>query len=84
MAYIHQYLKFVSFKEKNMGGWGEVFSKIFDFIPGRKESLANKISKLERQLDVLQKISNPDASDKLRYNIVAEQLRQARELAKNN
>lgn len=29
-----------------MGGWGDVLSKIFNWIPGRKESKANELERL--------------------------------------
>lgn len=38
-----------------MSGWGSVFGKLFDWVPGRKESKLTKIDKLLRENAQLQK-----------------------------
>jgi hypothetical protein len=57
-----------------MVGWGDVFGKVFDWIPGRKETRANRIEKLEREQDELQK--KPATPDNIkRMGVIADQLR---------
>lgn len=36
-----------------MAGWGNVFGKIFDWLPGKDEATRNKIEKLKRQYNEL-------------------------------
>lgn len=60
----------------------DVLKKIFDWIPGRRESYRNTIERIEREMDDLQKqgLSGPRAD---KYERLAKQLRDIRRKTKN-
>lgn len=62
--------------------WGNVFGKIFDWLPGRRESYRNKIEEIEREMDSLirQGLSGSRAD---KYERLAQRLRDIRRKAKN-
>jgi len=37
-----------------MAGWGTIIGKIFDWIPGRKESMLNRIKSIKEEMHELQ------------------------------
>lgn len=37
-----------------MPGWGDVFGKIFDWLPGRKESMLNRIRAIKEEMHAIQ------------------------------
>lgn len=65
-------------------GWGTAIGKIFDWIPGRKENLRNKIDNVKREMAGLSK-KKPfllvDADD---YAKLADKLRVYEQACKNN
>lgn len=67
-----------------MAGWGDFFGKIADWVPGRKESIANRIENLKRKLNEIQNRKPYSSRDAIEYGNIAEQLRQAEQQAKNN
>lgn len=52
-------------------GWGSAVGKLFDWLPGRRESMVNKIESLKKEMDsVIQK----KPFDPARYERLAMQL----------
>ena len=54
-----------------MAGWGSAIGKLFDWLPGRRESLQNKIDTIKREMAHVQQ-TRPFNSNK--YERLAEQL----------
>lgn len=66
-----------------MSGWGSAIGKIFDWLPGRKESRRNKEAKLRREYEeILKKDWTPALAVKLEH--IAKQLRIISEKNKND
>lgn len=63
--------------------WGDVFGKIFDWIPGRMEHIKNQIDKLEKEQDGLTKQS-PSGKNVIRMVRIADELRVLYARLKNN
>lgn len=56
-------------------GWGDVFGKVFDWIPGRRESYRIQIEQIKREMDTLAKKKPFDTRDSIRYGQLADRLR---------
>ena len=63
--------------------WGDVFGKVFDWLPGRMEHLKNQIEKLEREQDALTRQA-PSAKNVVRMGRIADELRVLYARLKNN
>jgi hypothetical protein len=64
-------------------GWGEAIGKIFDWIPGRRETYRNQIENVKREIYVLQSKRPFTDADSDKYVKLASKLRQLEEKAKN-
>ncbi len=62
-----------------MAGWGNVFGKIAEWFPGRKEAMQNEIDKLGRENAELQKHDPFTVNDSARYAVNADRIKQLRE-----
>lgn len=62
-----------------MAGWGNVFGKVAEWFPGRKEAKQNQIEKLVRENVELQKKTPFTATDSSRYALNADRIKQLRE-----
>lgn len=62
---------------------GKALGKLIDRIPGKAESIRNKITKLEREQDELKAKENRTPGDDIRLINIANGLRQLHEEAKN-
>ena len=61
-----------------MAGWGNVFGKIFDFLPGRRESKQNQIDRLLRENEQIQKKPHLSVRDAEHYSINTDRIKQLR------
>lgn len=65
-------------------GWGGVFDKLLGFVPGRKESLLNKLDRLELERDELSdKFGVPTVRDHDRMQYLLSEIKRLRERLKN-
>ena len=58
-------------------GWGTVAGWVFDRIGDKKSGLRNRINKIEREMNELQKKPSPSDSDRDRYERLSVELRKA-------
>ena len=65
-------------------GWGDAIGKIFDWLPGRKESIRNRIEKTKREMDDLQKQQPWNFDRAKRYALLASRLRKLESEAANS
>ena len=65
-----------------MSGWGNAIGKIFDWLPGREESLRNTIQKIHKEMSKLEK--EPASADNTqRYSSLVRQLCEAESKLQN-
>jgi len=55
-----------------MAGWGSAIGKLFDWLPGRRESMQNKIDAIKKEMYGIQQKRPFDSA---RYERLADQLR---------
>jgi hypothetical protein len=60
----------------------EIISKVFNWIPNKREYYRNRIEKIKREMDDLQK-QGLDGGRATRYERLARELRKYREKSKN-
>ena len=65
-------------------GWGSTIGKIFDWIPGRKESRRNKIEKIKREIYEIQNKHNFSVNDSRKLESLASKLREYESESKNS
>lgn len=64
-------------------GWGTAVGWLFDRIGDKKQNLRNRIDKIEREMDEIQKKASHAPSDRDRYAILSIKLREAHNQLKN-
>lgn len=64
-------------------GWGDAIGKIFDWLPGRRESIRTRIDKTKRDMDELQKQKPWNFALAKRYALLASRLRKLEAEAAN-
>ena len=61
-----------------MAGWGNVFGKIFDWLPGKRESKQNQIDRLLRENEQMQKKPHLSFRDVEHYQFNVDRIKQLR------
>ena len=66
-----------------MSGWGSAVGRIFDWLPGRRESYRNKIDKIKREMDAIQSKNDFSNADADKYIKLAGKLQNLESKARN-